>query len=720
VATYGDPGTQSGDQLQSMSDPVDTGSSSGTKTSFRYDAATSIPGHKYLPTSKVDGNGDCTAYAYDSQGRLTDTWIDRTPSNGRCDNVSGGFHYQASYNSDGTVAWMTDPNAGSTPTDADKTIYTYWQPSDAGFVTGTKGQLKSVRKPGGDCSSEASRKLCTSYTYDGLARTKTMTDGRGKVTTYSYDRLDRTTQVLTDGATSCDHAAGTCVTYDYDPEGNLTQRVDALGTTTFDYDRLNRQTRQNTPDGVQVDYGYTRDGKVATLQQTLPGQSTDTTRYYYDAAAQLITVEDAAGQIGITHDQANRLAVTTFPSSPAVQVDRAYTKAGRPDSIYVRTGGTDSNQLADYDYTWAKPNGDGTNKDTNQLQKLDVLNSTSNITYTAAYDYNNRGQLISDTRTNGGGSSFTYTYDDAGNLASKTTGGVTTHYGYDKAGQLCWKGPSSGTTPVATCPGSAPGSNTVIARDAAGNSEGNPAKPIEYNAYNQASKINGEDQDYHDLGNDLRMQAGNTRLVNTKFGITARTTSAGTTYYTRMPDGRLLASHGAGGTHFYVTDYQKSVVAIIGTDGQRAGTYRYAPYGEPTLVEDTTAAQNNPFRWHGGYYGIEGDGYYKFGARYYDADGHFTQPDPYPGSMAEPLRLNPYSYAQCDPINGTDPSGRWMCDVLGGVAWSTGLVSTATGVAAVYVSGTIYGLPAGGVLGAISAAFAVGSFVAGLEYMIFC
>ena len=41
------------------------------------------------------------------------------------------------------------------------------------------------------------------------------------------------------------------------------------------------------------------------------------------------------------------------------------------------------------------------NNDTNQLQKLDVIHSTAAITYTAAYGYNSRGQLISDTRSNG-------------------------------------------------------------------------------------------------------------------------------------------------------------------------------------------------------------------------------------------------------------------------------------------------------------------------------
>jgi hypothetical protein len=46
------------------------------------------------------------------------------------------------------------------------------------------------------------------------------------------------------------------------------------------------------------------------------------------------------------------------------------------------------------------------------------------------------------------------------------------------------------------------------------------------------------------------------------------------------------------------------------------------------VLEPTVAAVGNPFRFHGGYYGIEGDGYYHFGARFYDAEGHFTQPDP--------------------------------------------------------------------------------------------
>lgn len=92
-----------------------------------------------------------------------------------------------------------------------------------------------------------------------------------------------------------------------------------------------------------------------------------------------------------------------------------------------------------------------------------------------------------------------------------------------------------------------------------------------------------------DQGNDLRVTAGDTHLVQSRPGITARTTDttgtgaptgadALTTFYTRMPDGRLLSSRGQAGTFYYVTDHNKSVLNLIGADGQRAGTYQYSPH----------------------------------------------------------------------------------------------------------------------------------------------
>ena len=49
---------------------------------------------------------------------------------------------------------------------------------------------------------------------------------------------------------------------------------------------------------------------------------------------------------------------------------------------------------------------------------------------------------------------------------------------------------------------------------------------------------------------------------------------------------------------------------------------------------------------------------YKFGIRYYDAaTGRWTQRDPVGGSLAETVKVNPYVYANDDPVNMVDPSG---------------------------------------------------------------
>ena len=689
VNTYGNAGSGLMDQLRKTDSAKDTGdtetntsaSDEGASKTYKYGADSSIPGSKYLPTSVVDGNNDCTAYGYDGQGRQNRTWVGRNPdNNNRCDQSTGGLLYQANYNNDGTVAWMSDPNAnndGANPTQAQKTIYTYWQSGQTGFVPGTTGQMKTMRRPGGDCASGSSRSLCTAFTYDGLARTLTTADGRGVATRSRYDTMDRTTESLANGATSCQPASGECITYDYDAAGNLIERQDQQGATTFGYDRLNRKITQSTPDGVSIDYGYNQDSRMTTLTQNLPGQSPDTVTYNYDTAGDLNAVLDADGKIDIGYDNNHRLQSTVFRTSPKLtRIERTYTNAGMPRRLIVRSGTSTYDGMVDYRYVWTENMGtenDPWMKDTNQIHKLFVTNATSAINYKSTFAYTNRGQLTSETRENGGGASSSFTYDNAGNLATATRGGTARHYGYDQANQLCWTGTSDGTSPVATCPSSAPGSSQIVARDAAGNSEGDPTASIDYNARSQAETIAGQDQGYYDQGNDLRVTTGSTHLVNTRTGITARTTDtdgtgtptgpdAETTFYTRMPDGRLLSARGPDGTFFYITDHHKTVLGLVDAAGARAGTYRYDPYGEPTLVEGTTAEQSNPFRWISGYQNNtdQPGGYYKLGARYYNpTTGAFTQPDPEPGNMGQPLRLNPYLYSAGDPINKADASGRF-------------------------------------------------------------
>ncbi|MEV6819016.1 RHS repeat-associated core domain-containing protein [Nocardiopsis dassonvillei] len=108
--------------------------------------------------------------------------------------------------------------------------------------------------------------------------------------------------------------------------------------------------------------------------------------------------------------------------------------------------------------------------------------------------------------------------------------------------------------------------------------------------------------------------------------------------------------------------------------------YDYSPYGERTSesLEGTEAAVLSPFGFTGAYQFQ--DGTVHLNHRFHSTfTMGFTQPDP---SRQE---MNNYNYAQCDPINNTDPTG--LCtasavDFVFGFASYVGAAYTLSGMAA--------------------------------------
>jgi len=101
-------------------------------------------------------------------------------------------------------------------------------------------------------------------------------------------------------------------------------------------------------------------------------------------------------------------------------------------------------------------------------------------------------------------------------------------------------------------------------------------------------------------------------------------------------------------------DAHGSVSALTDDPGGVVQTsYSYDPYGETTK----TGSVANPFQFASGYHD-EVTGLYKFGARYYQPENaRWTQQDPVGGGLRRPKTLNRYAYANCDPVNFSDPSG---------------------------------------------------------------
>jgi YD repeat-containing protein len=73
------------------------------------------------------------------------------------------------------------------------------------------------------------------YGYDANGNLIRRADANGAITQYSYDPLDRRAAIHYPANPALD------VSFDYDPNGNLTQMVDPLGTLLAGYDPAQRQ-----------------------------------------------------------------------------------------------------------------------------------------------------------------------------------------------------------------------------------------------------------------------------------------------------------------------------------------------------------------------------------------------------------------------------------------------------------------------------------------------
>jgi RHS repeat-associated protein len=126
------------------------------------------------------------------------------------------------------------------------------------------------------------------------------------------------------------------------------------------------------------------------------------------------------------------------------------------------------------------------------------------------------------------------------------------------------------------------------------------------------------------------------------------------------------------------------------SSGNDVDRYGYDPFGAIS-AETVQSGINNPWQFESGYYDSS-TGLTKFGIRYYDPQfGRWTQATPVGGSLQEATKANPYVYADDDPINNTDMSGKggfWDCFWLGAdtVAALGSLMLIAGGIASAIIA----------------------------------
>jgi RHS repeat-associated protein len=588
-------------------------SGTGPSTSFTY-GNTAQP---YQPDSMTDAQGNKTSYSYDTAGNLTTVTT----------SLASGASSTNNYQGDGTTTCGAKKGELCNTVDANghKTSYSY----------NASGDLTKISPP--------SPLGATTIAPDALSRPGSVTDGKNQKATYTYDGNDRITQVMFNGTTTCTPSAGTCVQYTYDAAGNLTQRVDASGTTTYSYDYANRPTAKTTPQG-STSVTYDGVGNVTTYTD-----AGGTVSYGYDAVNNVTSVTEPSGaKTTMGYDKNNRRTSISYPNG--VNVSLSYNEAGQEKKVSAtRPGGTTTFVSRTYDYSIGGKN---------TALRWKVTDESSNAT---SYGYDVLGRLTSAVTTNSAGtqtSSYTFAYDAVGNRTSGPEGSHT----YNAADELT----DSGYT-----------------YDANGNLTAGGGRTFSYNSINQSTSItnNGASlaMSYADVDSTERTQAGGTSFLNGLLGMT-RQTGSQTVSFTRDPNGNLISMRVGGVSYYYVVDAVGSVLRLTDGSGNDAASYAYKPYGETTSATGTMAT-TNPYRFAGGYWDAT-TALLKFGARYDDPKlGVWTQRDPVAASISAPGAVNRYPYVGDNPISASDPSGRdWISDALDYTATGLSVVGDALDV----------------------------------------
>jgi RHS repeat-associated protein len=211
-------------------------------------------------------------------------------------------------------------------------------------------------------------------------------------------------------------------------------------------------------------------------------------------------------------------------------------------------------------------------------------------------------------------------------------------------------------------------------------------------------------QAYDGVEEDRRTSSGSTQMAYGFAGLSHQATllsgqsSGHGEWFVRDPEGMVLAMvettspTAPAVAGYYLVDDQDSVMAVTPA-ATTAIRYLYEPYGETIrtwtdpspgtssskYTEDgsatTPTVDHNPGRYVSGYHD-KATGFLKFGTRYYmPTVGTWTQPDPATGQVQKPLTLNRYLYANSNPVNTVDPTGRYSetdGDVIGSLVLVAG------------------------------------------------